>query len=234
MVEANNITKKYRDFLAVDGVSFSIQPNEVTALLGLNGAGKTTTLRMLTGVLSATSGQIYINSINLFEQPMQFKQQIGYLPERCSFYPNMTVVKLLSFFYRLRKGTIEGEEEAIKNSIEKTQLVDKKNHLIGQLSAGYHKRLGLAQAIVHQPPVLILDEPISDLDPIQIIEVRNLILSLKKEHTILLSSHILSEVSHTADQCLFIREGKIIAQKTCQEIKEEKTDLEKLFIKLNQ
>ena len=214
MISVENLSKKYGDFLAVDDISFSIKQNEVVALLGLNGAGKTTTLRMLTGFLAPTRGNIVVNDFNLLESPMQLKRQIGYMPENPALYLDMTVESFLKYMYRLRMYTDENEAQAVDRVLQKTNLDHRRTDLIGSLSAGYRKRVGLAQALVHGPPVLIFDEPISDLDPLQIIEIRNLLLELKKEHTILVSSHILSEVSRTADRYLFIHDGKLVAEET--------------------
>ena len=234
MIQVKNLTKRYGNLLAVDNLSFTIKKNEVVALLGLNGAGKTTTLRVLTGFLSPTKGSVCINSFDLFHQSMELKKQFGYLPETPALYPDMRVKDFLRYMYRIRLYTKNGEEKAIKNVLEKTNISDRAFEYIGNLSAGYRKRVGLAQALVHNPPVLILDEPISELDPLQIIDMRKLIISLKKEHTILISSHILSEVSKTADKFIFISEGRLIREETNMSLKNENLSLESLFIKVNQ
>ncbi len=234
MIQIENLTKQYGSLLAVDDLSFTIERNEVVALLGLNGAGKTTTLRVLTGFLSPTRGDIRINSFDLFHQPMELKKQFGYLPETPALYPDMRVKDFLKYMYRIRLYTKEGEEEAIESALQKTNISDRSCDYIENLSAGYRKRVGMAQALVHNPPVLILDEPISELDPLQIIEMRNLIISLKKEHTILISSHILGEVSKTADKFLFINKGKLIREETSISLKNKNLSLESLFIEVNQ
>ena len=220
MIQVKNLTKYYGEFLAIDHLSFSIEKNNVVALLGKNGAGKTTTLRILTGFLPPSSGDIYINGLYSFKNH-EFKKQIGYLPERPAFYPDLTIEAFLKYMYRLRLYSKESEKEAIDKSLEKTNLLNRRKDLIGTLSAGYKKRVGLAQAIIHNPPVLIFDEPIADLDPIQIVEVRNLILELKKEHTILISSHILSEVSQIADKFIFIDKGKSIAEENSSNLRKK-------------
>ena len=189
------------------------------ALLGLNGAGKTTTMRMLTGFLTPTSGDIQINEFSLLKHPMQLKKQIGYMPENPALYLDTTVEDFLTYMYRLRLYTKQNEKEAVKASMQKTNIYHRRADLVGNLSAGYKKRAALAQALVHNPRVLIFDEPISDLDPLQIIEIRNLIVELKKEHTILVSSHILSEVSQTADRYLFLHDGFLVAQETPHSIR---------------
>ena len=214
MIHVENLTKKYGNFLAVDDISFKIQTKEVVGLLGLNGAGKTTTLRMLTGYVTPTKGDIHINNYSLIEQPMKLKQQIGYMPENPALYLDHTVKEFLTYIYRLRMYTKHNEDEAVKLSMRKVNVLHRANDTIGSLSAGFKKRVALAQALVHNPPVLIFDEPISDLDPRQIIEMRNLILKLKADHTLLVSSHILSEISQIADRYLFINNGKLIAEET--------------------
>lgn len=234
MIQVSALTKFYGDFLAIDQLSFSIQDREVVALLGLNGAGKTTVLRILTGFLSPTKGNITMNSFDLLKQPMDIKRQIGYLPENPALYPDMRVIDFLRYMYRIRLYTKQSEEASIKNALEKTNLEDQSQNYIGNLSAGYRKRVGIAQAVVHNPPVLIFDEPISELDPLQIIDVRNLILSLKKDHTILISSHILSEVSQTADRFLFIKDGKLVGEETKKTFESGGVTLEKHFMEVNQ
>ena len=214
MIHVENLTKKYGNFLAVDDISFTIKTKEVVGLLGLNGAGKTTTLRMLTGYVTPTRGDIHINNYSLIDQPMQLKQQIGYMPESPALYLDHTVKEFLTYIYRLRMYTKDNEDEAVKLSMQKVNVLHRANDTIGSLSAGFKKRVALAQALVHNPSVLIFDEPISDLDPRQIIEMRNLILKLKADHTLLVSSHILSEVSQIADRYLFINNGKLIAEET--------------------
>jgi len=225
MLQVKNLSKNYGSFEAVKDISFTLNNNEAVALLGLNGAGKTTTLRMLTGFLMPTTGDIYIDNTSLQEQANELKKNIGYLPEKPALYLEMTVEAFLRYMLRLRLQTIENtEEQKIDLALEKAQLKDKKNQVIGSLSMGFKKRVGLAQALVHNPKILIFDEPIADLDPQQIIEVRNLILNLKKEHTIILSSHILSEVAKTADRYLFIHQGKLVAQETKQSLEDKLKD----------
>ena len=214
MIHVENLTKKYGNFLAVDDISFKILTKEVVALLGLNGAGKTTTLRMLTGYVTPTKGDIHINHYSLIDQPMKLKQQIGYMPENPALYLDHTVKEFLTYIYRLRMYTKHNEDEAVKLSMQKVNVQHRANDTIGSLSAGFKKRVALAQALVHNPSVLIFDEPISDLDPRQIVEMRNLILKLKANHTLLVSSHILSEISQIADRYLFINNGKLIAEET--------------------
>lgn len=214
MIEVQGLTRKFGNVTAVDHFNFQVNENEVVALLGLNGAGKTTTLRMLTGYLSPTEGSIFIEGFSSENEPLEVKRRIGYLPERPALYNEMTVSDFLRYMYRIRLYTRDNEDAAVASAMQKTGIEDKAHSLIGTLSAGYKKRVGLSQALVHSPRILILDEPITDLDPLQIVEIRELILGLKKEHTILLSSHILSEVQHVADRYLFLREGRLVAEET--------------------
>ena len=234
MIQISGLTKFYGTFLAIDQLSFSVQAREVVALLGLNGAGKTTTLRILTGFLSPTRGTVTMNSFDLLKQPMDIKRQIGYLPEIPALYPDMRVVDFLRYMYRVRLYTKKDEEASIQSALQKTNIEDRAHSYIGNLSAGYRKRVGIAQAMVHKPPVLIFDEPISELDPLQIVEIRNLILTLKKDHTILISSHILSEVSQTADRFLFIKEGRLVGEETKSTLGSGNMTLEKRFMEINQ
>ncbi|RME91373.1 MAG: ABC transporter ATP-binding protein [Candidatus Hydrogenedentota bacterium] len=232
MIEVKNLTRKFGDVVAVNHFSFRVEKNEVVALLGLNGAGKTTTLRMLTGYLSPTEGSITIDGFSSESDPLEIKKRIGYLPEKPAFYPQATVREFLTYFYRLRKNTRDNETDAVQLAMEKTDLTDRADQKVGTLSAGYKKRVGIAQAIVHSPKILILDEPITDLDPLQIVEIRELIKELKKEHTILLSSHILSEVGQVADRYLFLREGVLVAEETQQSLHDKVHSVQKYKLKV--
>ena len=214
MLEARHLTKTYGTRKAVDNLSFTIQKNEAVALLGLNGAGKTTTLRILTGFLFPTSGEVFIGGFSLLDDPVRAKQLIGYLPENPLLYPEMKVHEFLRYMYRLHTGTRNEEETAIEIAMSRTQITARAHDTIGSLSAGFRKRLALAQAIVHNPQVVVMDEPIADLDPKQIMEIRALIQELKQSHALLISSHILSEVAQTADRFLFLHDGKLVAEET--------------------
>lgn len=211
-VSVKNVSRYYGNFRALYNLSFSIPEGSIAALLGLNGAGKTTTLRILSGLLAATTGEVKIAGTNIGEDFYSYKKNIGFLSEDFGLYETMRVGEFLRFLFRLRAGQKKDENQFINKALEKTDLINKKNAVISTLSAGYKKRVGLAQAIVHNPSVLILDEPVADLDPVQIVEVRNLMLELKKSHTILLSSHYLSEVARTADLYLFIHNGELKRQ----------------------
>lgn len=210
MIEINELTKYYGERRAVGPLSVSIERGEVVGLLGLNGAGKTTTLRMLSSDLLPTSGTMTVDGIDLVDQPERVRPKIGYLPDKPPLYGEMGVREYLSFAGQLRrmKGAID---KRIDEVIDLTDLHDYADEPIDTLSHGYKQRVGIAQAIVHRPSLLLLDEPISGLDPVQIVEMRNLIRSLRGEHTTVLSSHILSEISETCDRLLVIRDGEIVA-----------------------
>lgn len=210
MIEINELTKYYGERRAVGPLSVSIERGEVVGLLGLNGAGKTTTLRMLSSDLLPTSGTMTIDGIDLVEQPERVRPKIGYLPDRPPLYDEMSVREFLHFAGELR-GMKRNINKRVKEVIEMTDLHEYADEPISTLSHGFRQRVGIAQAIVHQPALLLLDEPISGLDPVQIVEMRNLIRSLRGEHTTVLSSHILSEISETCDRLLVIRDGEIVA-----------------------
>ncbi|MCB1147085.1 MAG: ABC transporter ATP-binding protein [Leptospiraceae bacterium] len=223
-----NLEKWYGNFCALSSLSFSVGPGEIAALLGLNGAGKTTTIRVLTGFLVPTSGEVRINGAGYFEDSIEYRKKFGYLPERPALYDDMKVESYLKFMLQLRTENSGQEETLLENALLKTDLVSRRKSIIGTLSAGFKKRVGVAQAIIHDPDVLILDEPVSDLDPVQIVEIRNLLLELKERHTILVSSHILSEVSKTADRFLFIHQGKLAREETRSSINVD--NIEKIFL----
>lgn len=212
MITIQGLTKYYGQFPALQDVSLSIKRGEVVGLLGLNGAGKTTAIRVVTGYLMPSSGECAIDGIDVFSRPLEVKGKIGYLPETPPLYPELTVEDYLHFVARLR-GVAEGDFPAeFLRVTELTQLAPARRALVRTLSLGYRKRVGLAQALIGSPPVLILDEPISGLDPVQIVEVRKLIRRLAGEHTILLSSHILAEVSRTCDRVVIIHRGRLAGE----------------------
>lgn len=212
MIEVRDLTKKYGDRVAVDAISFSVKQGEILGFLGQNGAGKSTTMKMLTCFMSATSGTASIAGYDIFESPFEVKKKIGYLPETPPLYPELLVSEYLSFVAELR-GIPSGERaKKIDAVVERCQLGDVRNRLIGNLSKGYRQRVGLAQAMVHDPEVLILDEPTVGLDPKQVSEARTLIKALRSERTVIYSTHILSEVAATCDRIIIIDRGKIVAQ----------------------
>ena len=214
MIEVQNLTKTYGSVTAVDHVSFTVNKGEILGFLGPNGAGKTTTMRILTGYMPATSGTARISGFDVFNDSLEVRRHIGYLPENPPLYPDMSVETYLDFVARIKNVPSEKRPERIADALKKTNIVDKRTELIKRLSRGYKQRVGLAQALVHDPDVIILDEPTVGLDPKQIIEVRNLIKGLAGSHTIILSTHILPEVSMTCDRVVIINKGKIAAVDT--------------------
>ena len=218
MIEVQNLTKAYGPVTAVDHVSFTVNEGEILGFLGPNGAGKTTTMRILTGFMPATSGTARIAGFDVAQDSLEVRRHIGYLPETPPLYPDMTVEAYLDFVLRIKMFRRKSGAARITDALEKTGLVDKRSQLIKRLSRGYKQRVGLAQALVHDPGVIILDEPTVGLDPKQIIEVRHLIKSLAGSHTIILSTHILPEVSMTCDRVVIINKGKIAAVDTPQNL----------------
>ena len=231
MIEVNELTKRYGDHTAVDGVSFSVEKGQVLGFLGPNGAGKTTTMRMIVGFLSPTSGSVSIDGHDLFEKPIVCKQNIGYLPENPPLYLDMTVNSYLTYVGKLRNLSSSDTKDRVSWAIEKCLLEDVRGRLIGNLSKGYKQRVGIAQAILHRPQVLILDEPTIGLDPRQIRAIRSLIRELADNHTLILSSHILSEVTMTCNRLLIINRGRVIRQGTIDEVSDGKP-LEETFVSL--
>jgi len=214
LIEVQDLTKSYGSVTAVDHVSFTVNKGEILGFLGPNGAGKTTTMRILTGYMPATSGTARIAGFDVFDDSLEVRRHIGYLPEAPPVYPDMTVATYLDFVARIKNVPSERRAERVADALRKTNIVDKRDQLIKRLSRGYKQRVGLAQALVHDPDVIILDEPTVGLDPKQIIEVRHLIKGLAGSHTIILSTHILPEVSMTCDRVVIINKGKIAAVDT--------------------
>ena len=214
MIEVKHLTKKYGTHLAVDDLSFTIEKGRIYGFLGPNGAGKSTTMNIMTGYIGASSGEVIINGHNILEEPEKAKKCIGYLPEIPPLYLDMTVSEYLYFAAELKKIPKADRNAQVIKVMELIKLVDMKDRLIKNLSKGYRQRVGLAQAILGYPEVIILDEPTVGLDPKQIIEIRTLIKELKKKHTVILSSHILSEVSAVCDYVLIISHGKLVASDT--------------------
>lgn len=218
MIEIKNLVKKYGNHLAVDDISFTLEPGKIYGFLGPNGAGKSTTMNMITGYIGNTSGSIIINGHDIFSEPEEAKACIGYLPELPPLYVDMTVMEYLQFVAELKKVAKEEREEAIAKSIQMTKLEDVAERMIKNLSKGYKQRVGLAQAILGFPEIIILDEPTVGLDPMQIIEIRELIKELGKEHTVILSSHILSEIEAVCDYVFIISKGKLVASDTTENL----------------
>lgn len=231
MVEVTNLTKKYGSITAVDDISFSIAEGEIVGLLGPNGAGKTTTMNMLTGYISTTSGQIKIDGYDILEQPIEAKKRIGYLPEHPPLYTDMTVKDYLSFVYALKRIKLDRKEHLL-GIMDLVGLTDVKNRIIKHLSKGYQQRVGLAQALVGNPKVLILDEPTVGLDPNQIIEIRKLIHDLGKTHTVMISSHILPEISEICEKVIIINKGKLVAMDYTQALLEKSGSSDRMIIRI--
>ncbi len=213
MIEVQNLSKHYGDKAAVNNISFTANDGEILGFLGPNGAGKSTTMNMLTGYISSTSGKALINGIDILEEPIKAKKNIGYLPELPPLYMDMTVKEYLNFIYDLKKCKLPRVSH-LKDICGLVKIDHVYNRVIRNLSKGYRQRVGVAQALVGNPPVLILDEPTVGLDPKQIIEIRTLIKKLGKNHTVILSSHILSEVQAVCDKIIVINEGRIVADDT--------------------
>jgi len=212
MIEVRNLTKKYGDRTAINKLNFSVAKGEILGFLGQNGAGKTTTMKILTGFMPATSGTASVGGYDVFDHPLEVKKKIGYLPETPPIYPELLVVEYLSFVADLRGVRPIEKSKKIDKVIELCNLGDVRRRLIGNLSKGYRQRVGLAQALIHDPEVLILDEPTVGLDPKQVSEARNLIKALRQEKTVIYSTHILSEVAATCDRIIVIDKGNIVAQ----------------------
>lgn len=221
MIEVRDLVKRYGNHIAVDHLSFKVEKGQIYGFLGPNGAGKTTTMNIMTGYIGASEGEVIINGHNIFEEPEKAKRSIGYLPEQPPLYLDMTPLEYLKFAAELKGLNRDEIEDAVYKVIALTKIGDVRDRLIKNLSKGYRQRVGLAQAILGLPEILILDEPTVGLDPKQILEIRELIRSLAGKHTIILSSHILSEVSEVCDHVLIIHHGKLIATGTPEEL--EKT-----------
>ena len=217
MIEISGLTKRYGTKAAVDNVSFTVGAGEIVGFLGPNGAGKSTTLNILTGFLSATEGTLKIDGIDILENPIEAKKRIGFLPEQPPLYPDMTVREYLRFVYDL-KGCRLNREKHLQDVCDVVKIGDVADRVIRNLSKGYRQRVGIAQALIGNPPVLIFDEPTVGLDPKQIIEIRNLIKKLGREHTVILSTHILSEVQAICDRIVVIHKGKIVADEKTENL----------------
>lgn len=229
MIEVKNLTKRYGDLKAVDDISFSVDSGEVLGFLGPNGAGKSTTMNIITGYISSTSGTVTVDGSEILEEPKKTKAKIGYLPEIPPLYPDMTVRKYLEFMFDLKKVKLP-KKEHVDEVMRLVGLSDMGGRIIKNLSKGYRQRVGFAQALIGNPPVLILDEPTVGLDPKQIIEFRKLIRSLGKKHTVIFSSHVLSEVSATCDRVIVISNGKIVADGKTDELSQSLSGKKKLLL----
>ena len=233
MIEVQHITKRYGRVTAVDDVSFRVERGEILGFLGPNGAGKTTTMRILTGYMPPTSGKALVAGYDVIDQPLDAKRRTGYLPESPPLYPEMTVRDYLTFAARI-KGVPKGDRaKRVGWAIERTRLADMATRHCGKLSKGYRQRVGLAQAILHNPEVLILDEPTAGLDPKQILETRDLVKGLAGDHTVILSTHILPEVSQTCSRVVIINKGRVVAIDTPENLTARLKGAETLYVQVD-
>ncbi len=231
MIEINNLVKNYGSKFALDDISFKVAKGEIVGFLGPNGAGKSTTMNILTGYLSSTSGEAKVGGIDILENPNEAKKLIGFLPEQPPLYIDMTVEEYLNFVYDIKACKLKRDAH-IEEVMKVTKIDDVRHRLIKNLSKGYRQRVGIAQALVGNPPVIIFDEPTVGLDPKQIIEIRNLIRNLGKTHTVILSTHILSEVQSVCDRIIIINEGKIIADEKTESITQAVEDNRRYSVKV--
>ena len=232
MIEVDQLTKRYGSLTAIEGVTFRVEAGEVLAFLGPNGAGKTTTMRILTGALPATAGRVRVAGYDVDESPLEVKQRIGYLPETPPIYPEMTVMEYLRYVARIKGVGRAGLRQAVDQAMERCALGQVRGRLIGNLSRGYRQRVGLAQALIHDPPVLILDEPTGGLDPKQIIEIRELIKTLAGAHTVILSTHILPEATAICQRVIIIHRGRVVAVDTPERLATQLRGAEQVMVKL--
>lgn len=233
MIEVQNVTKRYGPFTAVKDVTFEVESGQILGFLGPNGAGKTTTMRILTGCIPPTEGRAVVAGYDVFDQPIAAKRRTGYLPETPPLYPDMTVREYLTFAAKI-SGVRGGERRTrIDTAMDRTSIADMADRHCGKLSKGYRQRVGLAQAILHNPDVLILDEPTAGLDPKQIIETRKLIRDLAGDHTIILSTHILPEVAQTCDKVVIINKGRVVAVNTPDDLTEQLSGSETVRLEID-
>jgi gliding motility-associated transport system ATP-binding protein len=234
MIEVQHLTKRYGPVTAVDDISFRVDAGEILGFLGPNGAGKTTTMRVITGYMPATEGQAVVAGHDVFAEPLKAKRRIGYLPETPPLYPDMTVREYLTFVARLKIGKITAADCAMRvdHTMKKARVDEMADRHCGKLSKGYRQRVGLAQALIHDPDVLILDEPTAGLDPKQIIETRDLIKSLAGNHTIVLSTHILPEVAQTCTRVIIINKGRVVAEDTTENLTHQLKGAASLYVQV--
>ena len=232
MIEVSNLVKQYGDHYAVDHLSFTVNEGEVLGFLGPNGAGKSTTMNIITGYISATEGTVTINGHDILDEPEEAKKCLGYLPELPPVYPDMTVKEYLFFVAEIKGVKREERFDDVMNAMESTKITNYQNRLIRHLSKGYRQRTGIAGAMIGNPQIIILDEPTVGLDPSQIIEVRDLIKSLAKDHTIILSSHIMQEISAVCDRVLIINKGKMIVNDSIKDLSRRMSGSNRLELKV--
>jgi ABC-2 type transport system ATP-binding protein len=232
VIHVSNLTKYYGDYAAIRDVSFDVPRGQVVGFLGPNGAGKTTTMRILAGYLTATSGKARIDGLDVFWNPVEVRRRIGYMPENCPLYPEMRVVEYLRFRAGIKGLHGGAARRRVEHAVSRCWLTGVRRQVIGTLSKGYRQRVGLADTLLADPPVLILDEPTAGLDPSQIRESRKLIRELGEEHTVLLSTHILSEVERTCNRVIIINRGRVAAEGMLDDLRRQSHSLEDLFVNL--
>ena len=230
MIEVDNLTKQYGAFTAVDHISFEAKQGEILGILGPNGAGKTTTMRILTGYMPPSSGKATLAGYDVVQDSFKARQNVGYMPERVPLYPDMTVQEYVAFWARLRG--VSSVNKQVQIALERVQLLDRRRSLVRNLSKGLKQRLGLAQALVHNPPVIILDEPTIGIDPKQVIEVRESVRSLAHDHTVLFSTHILSEAEQVCDRVIIINNGRIVAEGKPQDLRERLHPMRDIYVQI--
>ena len=233
MIEVQQLTKRYGRVTAVDDISFRVERGEILGFLGPNGAGKTTTMRILTGYIPATEGKAIVAGFDVFDQPVEAKRRTGYLPETPPLYPDMSVIEYLDFVAKIKGVPSADRRQRVRTVMERTRIDDMTDRLCSRLSKGYRQRVGLAQSIIHNPDVLILDEPTAGLDPKQIIETRELIKELAGDHTIILSTHILPEVSQTCERVVIINKGHVVAIDTPDNLMARLAGSETMYVQVD-
>ncbi|MDZ4676078.1 MAG: ATP-binding cassette domain-containing protein [Oligoflexia bacterium] len=232
MIEISQLTKRYGAITAINNLNFSVKKGEIVGFLGPNGAGKTTTMKIITGFMAPTSGYVKVAGFDVFEDPIEVKKRIGYLPETPPLYTDMLVADYLAFVAKLKGVSGPAVNKGVQYAIEKTNLGQVQKRLIGNLSKGFRQRVGIAQALVHNPEVLILDEPTVGLDPKQVIEIRNLIKELAGQHTVILSTHVLPEVTATCQRIIIINRGEIAAEDTFEGLSKRMSDTRRFFVRV--
>jgi ABC-2 type transport system ATP-binding protein len=233
VIEVQHLSKRYGRVTAVDDVSFRVERGEILGFLGPNGAGKTTTMRILTGYMPASEGKAIVAGFDVFDQPIEAKRRTGYLPETPPLYPDMSVLEYLTFVAKIKGVPTAERTQRVKSVMERTRIADMANRQCGKLSKGYKQRVGLAQAFIHNPDVLILDEPTAGLDPKQILETRELIKALGGDHTIILSTHILPEVEQTCQRVVIINKGRVVAVDTPDNLKARLRGSETMYVQVD-
>jgi ABC-2 type transport system ATP-binding protein len=233
VISVENLTKRYATKTAIDGVSFQVEKGEILGFLGPNGAGKTTTMRMITGYMPASGGTIKVDGFDVADQPLEVRKRIGYLPENPPLYTEMKVLSYLQFVGKLKGVSSSALKDEVHRVMENVNITDVQNRIISKLSKGYRQRVGIAQAMLNDPPVLILDEPTIGLDPKQIHEVRDLVKGLAGNHTVVLSTHILPEVEQTCHRVIIIDKGKIVAVDTPQNLRSQLQGAARIYVEVD-